>query len=180
MEVSGGSMFTRLLALIGLLLLTQAFLGQQSAGQSQPATGDIPETCPVTKASDHPFIPPWPYPKEPYPGGSWFGTDRLWISLPEDGTWRGLGHYTPTDPSFRQKMQWWRQGYDYHTEPKPKLKLTGKRLDAQAPPLTAEANNVVGRLPSMMVGINIPTLGCWEITGHYEDDALTFIVWLSK
>jgi hypothetical protein len=173
-------MFSRLLALIGLLLLTQAFFGQQSAQQSQTATSDVPETCPVTKASDHPFIPPWPYPKEPYPGGSWFGTDRLWISLPEDGTWRGLGHYTPTDPSFRQKMQWWQQGYDYHTEPKPKLKVTGKRLDAEAPPLTAEANNVVGRLPSMMVGINIPTLGCWEITGHYEDDELTFIVWLSK
>jgi hypothetical protein len=92
----------------------------------------------------------------------------------------GLGHYTPTDPTFRQKMQWWRQGYDYHTEPKPKLKVTGKRLDATAPPLMAEANNVVGPPPSMMVGMNFPTLGCWEITGHYEDDELIFVVWLSK
>jgi hypothetical protein len=173
-------MFARLLALVTLLLLTQASLAQHSAQQSQTATRDVPETCPVTKASDHPFIPPWPYPKVPYPGGSWFGTDRLWISPPEDGTWRGLGHYTPNDPTFRQKMQWWRQGYDYHTEPKPKLKVTGKRLDATAPPLMAEANNVIGPPPSMMVGMNIPTLGCWEITGHYEDDELTFVVWLSK
>jgi hypothetical protein len=173
-------MFARLLALVSLLLLTQASFPQHSAQQSQTATRDVPETCPVTKASDHPFIPPWPYPKVPYPGGSWFGTDRLWISPPEDGTWRGLGHYTPTDPTFRQKMQWWRQGYDYHTEPKPKLKVTGKRLDATAPPLMAEANNVIGTPPSMMVGMNFPTLGCWEITGHYEDDELTFVVWLSK
>jgi len=169
-------MFSRLLVLVGLLFLTQLSLAQQS----QTATADVPETCPVTKAADHPFIPPWPYPKVPYPGGSWFGTDRLWISPPEDGTWRGLGHYTPTDPTFRQKMQWWRQGYDYHTEPKPNLKVTGKRLDAPAPPLMAEANNVVGPPPSMMVGMNFPTLGCWEITGHYEDDELTFVVWLSK
>jgi hypothetical protein len=32
----------------------------------------------------------------------------------------------------------------------------------------------------MVVGIDFPTLGCWEITGHYEDDELTFVVWVSK
>jgi hypothetical protein len=77
-------------------------------------------------------------------------------------------------------MQWWRQGYDYRTEPKPRLKVTGKRLDAPAPPLMAEANNVAGPLPSMMVGMNFPTLGCWEITGRYADDELTFVVWVGK
>jgi len=76
-------------------------------------------------------------------------------------------------------MQWWRQGYDYRTEPKPKLKVTGKRLDAPALPLMAEVSNVSGSQHSMMVGMNFPTLGCWEITGHYEDDDL-FIVWLGK
>lgn len=176
-------MFSRLLALVGLLLLTQAFFGQQSAQQSQTATSNVPETCPVTKASDHPFIPPWPYPKVPYPGGSWFGTDRLWISPPEDGTWRGLGHYTPTDPTFRQKMAWWRQGFDWRTEPdfRARLTVTGRRLDAQAAPLMpVRANSVLGKLPYMMVAFDLPTLGCWEITGHYEDDELTFVVWLSK
>jgi hypothetical protein len=28
----------------------------------------------------------------------------------------------------------------------------------------------------MMTGIDIPTAGCWEITGHYNDHDLTFIV----
>jgi hypothetical protein len=167
-------MFSRLLALVGILLLTQQSLPQQS----QSPTNEVPETCPITKSSDNPFIPPWPYPTVPYPGGSWYGSDGLWTVAPE--TWKGLGHLTPTDPSFRQKMQWWRQGYDYHTEPKPKLKVTGKRLDAPAPPLVADANNVAGRLPSMMVGMNFPTLGCWEVTGRYGDDELTFVVWLSK
>jgi hypothetical protein len=32
----------------------------------------------------------------------------------------------------------------------------------------------------MVVGINLPTLGCWEITGHYEGDELTFVVWVAE
>jgi hypothetical protein len=76
---------SRLLALAGLLLLTQV-----SLAQSEMAAGDVPETCPVTKASDNPFIPPSPYPKEPYPGGFWYGKDKLWIAPPVDGTWEAL------------------------------------------------------------------------------------------
>ena len=104
------------------------------------------------------------------------------IAPPKDGTWR-LGHSTPTDPTFIQKLFWWRQGYDWRTEPQPKLRVTGRRLDSPAPPLAAgRATNGWGRpdQPFMLVGINLPTLGCWEITGHYEDDELTFVVWLSK
>src|ERR1700681_4667302 len=104
------------------------------AEQSQTTTGDVLETCSVTNVSGQPFIPPRPYPKVPDLGGSWFGTDKLWIALPMDGRWRG----------YRQKMQWWRQGYDYRTEPDPKLKVRGKRLDAPAPPLMAETSNVGG------------------------------------
>jgi hypothetical protein len=169
-------MFPRLLLLISLLSLPQTSLAQQSGRVGPPPL----ESCPVTKASDRPFVPPWPYDPEPYPGGSWFGTNRLWTAPPADGVWRELGPYTPTSPTFRQKTQWWRQGYDYRTEPKPKLKVTGKRLDAPALPLKAEVSNVSGSQHSMMVGMNFPTLGCWEITGHYEDDELTFIVWLGK
>jgi len=28
----------------------------------------------------------------------------------------------------------------------------------------------------MVTGINIPTLGCWEITAHYQGEELTFVV----
>jgi hypothetical protein len=139
----------------------------------------VPTTCPVTKPSDQLLVPPYPYPATPYPGGSWFGTDRLWIAGPPI-VWKGLPHYTPNDPTFRQKMQWWRQGYDFRTEPIPKLKVTGRRLDAPAPPLITEVSNVAGSKPSMMVGMNFPTLGCWEITGRHEDDELTFVVWVEK
>jgi hypothetical protein len=169
-------MFLRLLAFLCMLVLAQASLAQTSGTR---ALDGVPSTCPVTKPSDKPLVPPYPYPATPYPGGSWFGTDRLWIVGPPI-VWKGLPHYTPNDPTFRQKMQWWRQGYDFRTEPIPKLKVTGRRLDAPAPPLITEVSNVAWSKPSMMVGMNFPALGCWEITGRYEDDELTFVVWVEK
>jgi hypothetical protein len=30
----------------------------------------------------------------------------------------------------------------------------------------------------MTVGLNIPTTGCWEITGQYRKDKLSFVVWV--
>jgi hypothetical protein len=164
-------MLLRLLLALWLLLLSRGSLGQQ---QSITEPG-VAETCRVTKASDQPFVPPPPYPKKPSSGGFWFGTDRLWTALPVDGEWRG----------FRQKMGWWRYGYDWRAEPKPKLTVTvtGRRLDSPAPPLTvdqASSVSVTGTRPGyMMVGINFPTVGCWEISGHYEDDELTAVVYLT-
>ncbi|MBV8051874.1 MAG: hypothetical protein JOZ80_11835 [Acidobacteriaceae bacterium] len=113
----------------------------------------------------------------------WFGTDRLWTSLPVGGAWNGLPHYTPGDPTFRQKLFYWRDGYDPAIEPQPDLKVTGKRLDAPAPPLHVDKPTsgwVKRDQPFMLTGINFPTLGCWEITGRYKDDELTFVIWVTK
>jgi hypothetical protein len=146
---------------------------------------DVPKTCPITKPPAHPFIPPSPYPAKTDPGSFWFGTEKLWTYLPADGTWRGLPHYRPTDSAFRQKLLWWRQGYNWRAEPQPKLTVTGRRLDAPAPPLAADhANNGFARGdPShafMTVGFYIPTLGCWEIMGHYKDEELSFVIWVAQ
>ena len=156
---------------------------QQDTFAGKTKSNGVPETCPVTKPSDQPFVPPLPYPTKASKGSFWFGADHLWTALPVDGTWKGLPHYTPSDPTFRQKLFWWRQGYDWHTEPQPKLTVTGRRLDSSAPPLLSDrANNgwVQEDQPFMVVGINFPTLGCWEIKGHYQDDELTFVVWVAQ
>ena len=31
----------------------------------------------------------------------------------------------------------------------------------------------------MVAGLDIPTLGCWEITGKYGTDKLTYVIWVS-
>ncbi|HTM90180.1 MAG TPA: hypothetical protein VL155_18390 [Terriglobales bacterium] len=150
---------------------------------SSPTKG-IPDTCPVTKPEDQPFVPPPPYPAKAPAGTFWFGTDELWTMLHNGGTWERLPHYTPGDPTFRQKLAFWSQGYNSRAEPQPPLTVTGRRLDAPAPPLMADrANNGCREdLNScfMVTGINLPTLGCWEITGHYEGHDLSFVVWVSQ
>jgi hypothetical protein len=34
--------------------------------------------------------------------------------------------------------------------------------------------------PFMVTGVNFPTLGCWEVTGDYHGDNLTFVVWVGQ
>jgi len=80
---------------------------------------------------------------------------------------------------------WGRKGYDRDAEPQPKLKITGRRLDAPAPPLgrvqTSLESVFDGPQPPPMMDsiIDLPSLGCWEITGQYDDDKLTFVIWVT-
>src|SRR5215469_4619163 len=92
----------------------------------------VPDSCPVTKGADRPFIPPAPFRAKPSPGQFWFGTDRLWTALPVTSTWSGLPHYSTGDPTYRNKLPFWRQGFDPHKEPRPNLTVTGKRIDKPA------------------------------------------------
>ena len=174
-------MFMLVLPLLILLSLWQASLAQ---GSATARLDGAPETCPVTKPYQAGlFVPPSPYPPKASAGDFWFGSDRLWTALPVNGTWRGLPHYRPSDPTFRQKLAFYREGYDWHTEPQPRLKVTGKRLDSPAPPLLSDHATYGWAKPeqtAMVTGINFPMLGCWEITGHYQDDELTFVVWVAK
>ena len=70
---------------------------------------------------------------------------------------------------YTQKVFWWRQGYSAGIEPRPQLTVTGRRLDAAALPLVASsATNASADFGAvMLVGVDLPTLGCWEINGHY-------------
>jgi hypothetical protein len=139
----------------------------------------VPTSCPITKPPEHRFFPPAPYSAKLNPQSFWFGSEKLWTFLQTDGTWNGLPHYTPNDPTFRQKLFFWRAGFDGRSEPQPSLTITGKRLDGPAPPLASDQANAGGQgrdQPFMVTGINIPTLGCWEITAHYQGEELTFVV----
>jgi hypothetical protein len=32
----------------------------------------------------------------------------------------------------------------------------------------------------MLIGVHVTTLGCWEITGHYQGRDLSFVVWVPR
>jgi hypothetical protein len=138
-------------------------------------------SCPVTKPPSISFIPPSPYPTELPAGSFWFGTENLWTILPMDGTWKGLLHYRPADSAFRNKLFWWHEGYDWRAETAPNLTVTGRRLDAPAPPLATDEHADAGWTNDenhafMVAGIFIPAIGCWQITGDYKGQRLTFVV----
>jgi hypothetical protein len=55
-------------------------------------------------------------------------------------------------------------------------------LDASAPPLHAsKATNAFAHdiQSAMLVGVDVPTAGCWEITGRYGGHELSFTVWVA-
>jgi hypothetical protein len=150
----------------------------------------VPDTCPVTRPSTKPFRPPPPY-SDSAPLDSYefsYGTDQLWVDLPTSGIWKGLQlNWVYSPPVYSQGVVWWRRGYDRHDEPHPDLQIKGRRLDAPAQPLTAgraegdRARTVDDELvesPDFMAArIDLPTLGCWEVTGRYKAQTLTFVVW---
>jgi hypothetical protein len=126
-------------------------------------------TCPVTKPSDPPFVPPGRWPSQP-----WIGTEKLWTMLSFWGKVErdNLGHEVP-------KISWWSAGYDWQKEPNPSLTITGRRLDGPSAPLIFDGVSnayIEGRGSFMPSSVHLPTLGCWEITGHYKGTDLTFVV----
>ncbi|HEY6182867.1 MAG TPA: hypothetical protein VIW67_11500, partial [Terriglobales bacterium] len=163
-------MWVRLLPLLGPLLLPQVILAQDL----ETAQLDVvPESCPITRPyRTSLFVPPSPYwTKENTESRFWFGSDKLWTSLPVDGVWKSLSV---------GKMFWWRQGYNAYKEPQPRLIITGKRLDSAVPDLKADhaTNALLRPRHAMLIGFDFPTAGCWQITGRYEDGELTFTAWV--
>jgi hypothetical protein len=134
--------------------------------------------CPITRPPDPPFAPPAPpAPTSPSTRGGqfWYGTPALWTSLQRNGNWSALPYH---DGAYTQKVFWWSQGYDWRSP----LTVTGRRTDGPAAPLRAStATNAsaddIGA--SILVGVEFPEAGCWEITGHLRAATLTFVVWVA-
>src|ERR1700738_2163165 len=89
--------------------------------------------CSTTVAPAPPFVPPAPYWSTPPNGMFWYGSNTLWTSLSVDGKWT-----INKSESYFNKLIFWRQGFDWHKEPEPKLTITARRLDGDAPPVTVQ------------------------------------------
>ncbi|MGE5735465.1 MAG: energy transducer TonB [Acidobacteriota bacterium] len=103
-----------------------------------------------------------------------YGTEKLWTMLPIDGTWRGWMPSRPGDFAYENKLPW-RGAFSYKDGP---LKVTGQRLDGAAPSFT-EFEPISGQ-HAFMGFISIPVFGCWQITGQYKDEKLSFVVWVTR
>jgi hypothetical protein len=115
---------------------------------STSAMAETPEQdCPVTKPNGD--TPPG---QSDVPG--WYGNGVLWTMLFSNGVVEfrpgGPGFVAP-DGSLKMKFPWWRK------EPE-RLVITGRRLDASAPPLSAEIgrSNDAHFVPTYLI---FPTVG---------------------
>jgi hypothetical protein len=142
-----------------------------------PSAGQAPGVCPVTTAPNPPFIAPAPYPANAPYRAFWYGQDKLWTSLPADGRWHSLPRNAD---GLRQKVFWWYPGFDGAKEPRPALTVTAKQLDGPAF-YVHERRATNAHHPdfggwTILTGIDVPNPGCWEFSGHYREQRITFVV----
>jgi hypothetical protein len=76
------------------------------------------------------------------------------------------------DGSIDQKVGWWRAGEG-------RITITGRRVDATAPPLRSHVPAGYGR-GFQATGLTFPTTGCWRVTGSFKGAHLTYTVLVTK
>jgi hypothetical protein len=122
-------------------------------------TGTAPVICPVT----HPNASA-PLGKKPGRPSD-YGNGKLWTTLWPDGK---VLVAPPKGGYLRMKFPWWRGV-------RGPLTISGRRLDAPAPPLKADVSAAYGETGFQPSELLFPSEGCWEITGRAGDAELTFV-----
>jgi hypothetical protein len=128
------------------------------------ASGVCPKTIPSSQLLGKPF------PKSE----NWYGNELLAVMLPPDGIWIGMG----PERDYRNKLFWWSYGFKPGSESN--LLVTGRRVDGEgAPARISKATNAHDESLggwAMLVMVELPSAGCWEITGEYLGTKLSFVV----
>lgn len=158
--------------------VTVAALGGACAGDANvvvrqkesPTLG----VCLVTQPGEPAFVPQPPHPAiPPRRDGFWFGTRSLWTVLPGDGVWGQL--------ALGEKFWWWSEEFNIEEERTPEIVVTGRRLDGAAAPFRAdEATHAYAPdlHQAMLVGVTLPTAGCWEFTAEYRSHRVVLVQWV--
>ena len=142
-----------LCTLMGILLTGCAAYAQPSCPITQPVWARPPEDAAI--------------PDPPAYGYYFLNEDRsIWASAWWEEQDRNYLHVTEEGI----KVGWFRPAGA-------ELVITGRRLDADAPPLEANASCCY---PTRFQASSLyfPTEGCWEITANVADSKLSFIVWV--
>ncbi len=137
----------------------ELLIGPPMFACTPPEMQAVATSCPVTRPPNPPLTPP-PAVSAGEPigtGGFWYGTDGLWVTLPSQGS------LLQSD-----KKVWW------HTIPG-WLAVEGRRLDMPAPPLMVRIPPGYDEMNLQAMGLDFPTLGCWEVVGRLAGRELRFV-----
>jgi hypothetical protein len=135
--------------------------------------------CAVTEAPSHVFVPSPPYEAVPPKDTFYFGSDDLWLFLPNNGVWDTQHGGWSYD---RRKIAWFSRGYWWLSQSEKNLIVDAKRLDGVESVHGAPATNAFDpeRQESFMFsGIEFPATGCWEISARFQGHGLKFVVWVT-
>lgn len=143
-----------------------------------------PVNCRVTLPADGVFEPPSTVSvPSRTPDRFFFGNAGLWTVLPADGILRGSGPEKPGDFAYHDKSLWLRTHAPFLEQDGP-VSLEGKRLDGPGPSFIAtyDGTSYPGEdgIAVIVMGMNVPVFGCWELTGHYKDQDVTFTIWVTS
>lgn len=148
--------FRTAFAMLSIALVFPA--GRSAAGGTPMASPVAPPACPVTLPG-----------REMFGNSVNYGNGSLYVGLyPLGVTLITPAYGSPAEGPYGVKVGWWRSVSG-------SLTITGRRLDGEAPPLTADIPAGYGGGGFQVSGINYPTEGCWEVTGHVGDASLTFV-----
>lgn len=135
---------------------------------SGQAVSDSVGECPVTLGADKFLGPPLPESEH------WYGSESLAVMVPGNRAWGTTG----PNALIAVKLFWWAAGFEPGMESNLKVSISnldGKPNDAVvSKPTNAHAESLGGW--TMLTGIDFPSEGCWEITGEYLGQSLTFVV----
>jgi hypothetical protein len=97
------------------------------------------------------------------------GNGRLWVELYPRGT-IGAANYGRPRPGGTIAVKFpWTRGVAGH------LRITGRRLDADAPAVRSWVPDGYGRTGFQSSAVIFPTTGCWEVTGRVGSASLTVV-----
>jgi hypothetical protein len=151
---------------------TPAVPGTATIHPSRAVTLADAKRCPVTRPS--PVGPKGVSPDEFFGWDASYGNGRLWVG----GLWPG--GVINADPGFvdangavGMKFGWWRAVPG-------KLRITGRRLDAPAPPARGDVPDGDAAIGFQTSGVSFPTEGCWQIIGKVGTTTLTFVTFVVK
>jgi len=128
------------------------------------------------------FVPPKPFLRTPPANyaSDWYGSEHLWTMLAYSGeVWQGWVAATP--PVLPQKTFWWSADWKHAAESEPTIIVTGRRLDGPGAFTYGPGTNASADFgTAMLVGIDIPSYGCWELTARYRLATLSYVVAVNR
>jgi len=104
----------------------------------------------------------------------WYGDEHLAALIPTNGKWVGMGE----SRNFFDKFWWWQKGFSARTRLDSEFKIHATKLDGSG--IEFEVHDTTsGYGPgwdALLAGIEFPSPGCWEVTGHYNGSSLVLIL----